>query len=165
MTSLKLKATHKPVAAYYDALAQFEKLGVKHEGAVRSAFQALLGHCGPQASRVLIPEYQFPRKGGGRIEPDGAIVDSLSQILRYGLWEAKDSDDELEKEIKAKFKAGYPRDNILFQEPRRAVLYQNGKKLVDADLTKPDQLVHVLDLFFAWRPPAFEEWEKADRGI
>ena len=88
-------------------------------------------------------------------------MDALSQVLRYGLWEAKDTDDDLEKEIKAKFKAGYPRDNILFQEPRRAILYQNSEKLVDADLTKPDQLVHVLDLFFGWRPPAFDEWEKA----
>ncbi len=42
MTSLNLKPTHKSVKAYYDALAQFEKLGVKHEGAVRSAFQTLL---------------------------------------------------------------------------------------------------------------------------
>jgi predicted helicase len=161
MSSLRLKSTHKAVTAYYDALAQFGKLGVKHEGAVRSAFQALLEHCARQAGRTLVPEYHLKRKGGRPLEPDGAIVDALSQVLRYGLWEAKDTDDDLEKEIKAKFKAGYPRDNILFQEPRRAILYQNKEKLVDADLAKPDQLVHVLDLFFGWRPPEFDEWEKA----
>jgi predicted helicase len=161
MATLNLKPTHKPVAAYYDALAQFGRLGVKHEGAVRSAFQNLLEHCARQAGRTLIPEYHLKRKGGKPLEPDGAIVDSLSQVLRYGLWEAKDTDDDLEKEIKAKFKAGYPRDNILFQEPRRAILYQNDERFFDADLTKPDQLVHVLDLFFAWRPPAFDEWEMA----
>jgi hypothetical protein len=161
MASLNLKPTHKPVTVYYDAIAQFEKLGVKHEGAVRSAFQNLLEHCARQAGRTLIPEYQLKRKGGKPLEPDGAIVDLLSQVLRFGLWEAKDSDDDLEKEIKAKFKAGYPRDNIIFQEPRRAILYQNGEKLVDADLTEPAQLIHALDLFFGWRPPAFDEWEKA----
>ena len=161
MATLNLKPTHKAVAAYYDALAQFERLGVKHEGAVRSAFQSLLEHCARQGGRTLIPEYQLKRKGGKPLEPDGAIVDSLSQVLRYGLWEAKDTDDDLEKEIKAKFKAGYPRDNILFQEPRRAILYQNGERFFDADLTKADQLVHVLDLFFAWRPPAFDQWERA----
>ena len=161
MGSLNLKPTHKAVAAYYDALAQFEKLGVKHEGAVRSAFQTLLEHCARQVGRTLVPEYQLRRNGGKLIEPDGAIVDSLSQVLRYGLWEAKDTDDDLEKEVKAKFKAGYPRDNILFQEPRRAILYQNGEKFVDVDLTKPDQLVHVLDLFFGWRPSAFDVWERA----
>ena len=161
MTSLSLKPTHKSVKAYYEALAQFEKLGVKHEGAVRSAFQTLLEYCARQAGRTLIPEYQLKRKTGRPIEPDGAIVDALSQVLRYGLWEAKDTDDDLEKEIKAKFAAGYPRDNILFQSPRRAILYQNGERFMDADLTKADQLVHVLDLFFAWRPPAFDAWEKA----
>lgn len=159
--AFNLKPAHKSVIAYYNAITQFEKLGVKQEGAVRSAFQTLLEHCARQVGRTLVPEYQLKRKTGKPLEPDGAIVDSLSQILRYGLWEAKDTEDDLEKEIKAKFKAGYPRENILFQEPRRAILYQNGEKLVDADLTRPDQLVHILDLFFGWRPPAFEEWEKA----
>jgi hypothetical protein len=161
MALLNLKPTSKAVNAYYEALRQFDKLGVKHEGAVRSAFQALLEHCGRQAGRTLVPEYQLKRKGKKPLEPDGAIVDSLSQVLRYGLWEAKDTDDDLEKEVTAKFKAGYPRDNIVFQEPKRAILYQNGEKLVDADLTKPDQLVHVLDLFFGWQPPAFDQWERA----
>ena len=115
---------------------------------MRSAFQALLKHCASQAGRVLVPEYQLTRKGAVPLEPDGAVVDALSQILRYGLWEAKDTDDDLELEIKAKFKAGYPRENILFQEPRRAILYQNGERCFDADLSKPEDLVHVLDLFF-----------------
>jgi predicted helicase len=120
-----------------------------------------LEHCAKQVGRALIPEYQLRLKGQKLLEPDGAIVDSLSQVLRYGLWEAKDTDDDLEKEIKAKFKAGYPRDNILFQEPRRAVLYQDGERFLEADLTKADQLAHVLDVFFGWRPPAFEAWEQA----
>ena len=161
MALLNLKPTSKAVKAYYEALRQFAKLGVKHEGAVRSAFQALLEHCGRQAGRTLVPEYQLKRKGKKPLEPDGAIVDSLSQVLRYGLWEAKDTDDDLEREVAAKFKAGYPRDNIVFQEPKRAILYQNGEKLVDADLAKPDQLVHVLGLFFGWQPPAFDQWERA----
>jgi predicted helicase len=161
MPSLNLKPTHKPVQAYYEVLGRFQRLGVKHEGAVRSAFQALLEHCARQAGRTLVPAYQLKRKGKNPLVPDGAIVDSLSQVLRYGLWEAKDTDDDLEKEVKAKLKAGYPRDNIVFQEPTRAILYQNGEKLVDADLTKPDQLVHALDLFFGWQPPAFDQWERA----
>jgi predicted helicase len=161
MPRLEIKPTHKAVQAYYASLQKFERLGVKHEGAVRSAFQALLEHCASQVGHVFIPEYQLARKGAVPLEPDGAVVDSLSQVLRYGLWEAKDTNDDLEREIKAKIKTGYPRDNILFQEPRRAILYQNGERLYEADLTKPDDLVHVLDLFFAWQPPVFDQWEKA----
>ena len=48
MPSLELKPTHKVVAAYYDNLAKFEKLRIKHEGAVRSAFQELLESCARQ---------------------------------------------------------------------------------------------------------------------
>jgi hypothetical protein len=161
MATLELKPTHKAVVAYYEALAKFDKLGVKHEGAVASAFEDLLEHCARLTGRVLVPKLPFKRKRERSIIPDAAVVDSLSQILRYGSWEAKDTADDLDKEIKAKFKAGYPRDNILFQEPRRAVLYQNGERFFDADLTKADQLIHALQLFFEWRPPAFDVWEKA----
>ncbi|MFB3891046.1 MAG: type ISP restriction/modification enzyme [Phycisphaerae bacterium] len=161
MVPLALKPSHKAVAAYYEALALFGRLGVKHEGAVRSAFQGLLEHCARQLGRALIPEYPLRTKGGKVIQPDGAIVDGMSQVLRYGLWEAKDTQDDLEKEAKAKLKAGYPSDNILFQDPRRAILYQDGEMCLDADLAHADQLVHVLDVFFGWRPPAFDEWEKA----
>ena len=162
MTSLNLKPTHKAVTAYYDALAQFEKLGVKHEGAVRSAFQTLLEHCAASGRAARwFPSTNSSERREGRSSLTAPSWTPSARCCATGLWEAKDTDDDLEKEIKAKFKAGYPRDNILFQEPRRAILYQNGEKLFDADLTKPDQLVHVLDLFFGWRPPAFDEWEKA----
>ncbi len=42
---LNLKSSHKPIKAYYESLKQFHSLKVKHEGAVRSAFQNLLEHC------------------------------------------------------------------------------------------------------------------------
>lgn len=158
---LSLKPKHKSVAKFYAALKQFDRLGVKHEGAVAAAFEDLLEHCARQVGRTLIPKYTLKRKGAKPIIPDAAVVDSLSSVLTYGFWEAKDTDDDLEEEIKAKFKAGYPSENILFQEPRRAILYQNGTELVDADLADPSQLVHLLDLFFAWRPPAFAVWEHA----
>ncbi|HEY7547331.1 MAG TPA: hypothetical protein VID27_20720 [Blastocatellia bacterium] len=53
MHRLNLKPNHKPLLAYYDALAQFNQLGVSHETAVRSAFQTfqtLLESCCRQFS-------------------------------------------------------------------------------------------------------------------
>jgi hypothetical protein len=159
MPTLTLKPTHKAVAAYYDSLAQFEKRGIKHETAVRSAFQELLEVCGRQFDWKLVPEYPLTRKGRAALKADGALLDIYG--LNHGLWEAKDSDDDLEKEIKAKFALGYPRENILFWQPARAVLYQNGQKFYEADLTKPDDLVHILARFLEFAPPAIAEWEKA----
>jgi len=129
MSRFSLKPTHKAVVAYYASLAKFAKLGVKHESAVRSAYAALLEHAAGQFDWKLVPEYAVRRKTGKPLKADGAILDHFS--LTHGLWEAKDSDDDLEKEIKAKFAAGYPKDNILFQEPRRAVLYQHGERVID----------------------------------
>jgi predicted helicase len=159
MSRFSLKPTHKAVVAYYASLAKFAKLGVKHESAVRSAFAALLEHAAGQFDWKLVPEYAVRRKTGKPLKADGAILDNFS--LTHGIWEAKDSDDDLEKEIKAKFAVGYPKDNILFQEPRRAVLYQHGERVYEADLTDPEKLVYTLKLFLEYAPPAIAEWQEA----
>ena len=59
VTNLNLKPTHKPVEDYYAALAQFEQLEVRHEGAVRSAFQSLLQGCARQFDWTLVPEHSM----------------------------------------------------------------------------------------------------------
>jgi predicted helicase len=157
--TLSLKPTHKAVTTYYDALSRFEQLGVKHETAVRSAFQELLEHCARQLDWKLVPEYAIKRKGKADAKVDGALLDSYG--LNHGVWEAKDSADDLDKEIKIKFAIGYPRQNILFWQPDRAVLYQNGERFYEADLRKDEDLVHVLSLFLGFAPPAIAEWERA----
>ena len=159
MPSLNLKPTHRAVIAYYESLARFDELGVTHESAVRSAFQELLEHCARQFDWKLVPEYRQRVKGGKQVQIDGALLDRWH--LDHGFWEAKDSHDDLDTEIKNKFSAGYPSDNILFQAPRRAVLFQQGAKQFDADLTKPEDLVHILTLFIEYSPAVIVEWGKA----
>src|SRR5947207_167111 len=117
MATLSLKPSHKSVSAYYDSLAAFARLGIKHESAVRSAFQELLEYCARQFDWKLVPEYALKRKGKADAKADGALIDTYG--LTHGLWEAKDTDDDLEKEIKHKFSIGYPKDNILFWQPER----------------------------------------------
>jgi predicted helicase len=163
--TLPLKANHKRVAAYRTSLKEFDQLGVTHETAVRAAFQALLEDCTSLVNKdradkwKLVPEFSLRTKGGAKITPDGALLDSFRLI--HGLWEAKDGSDDLDKEIRAKFKLGYPRDNILFQSPHRAVLVQDGERALDLDISKPENLVSVLKGFFEYRAPAFDEWETA----
>ena len=159
MPSLTLKPTHKAVVVYYDNLAKFAKLGIKYESAVRTAFHELLEHCARQFDWKLVPEYALKRKGQADAKADGALLDNSG--LRRGLWEAKDSNDDLEKEIKNKFAIGYPKENILFWQPDKAVLFQNSERFYEADLTKPDDLVKILSFFLEFAPPAIAEWEKA----
>ncbi len=166
MTTLNLKSTHKPVKAYYESLQRFESIGVSHETAVRSAFQTLLEHCGRQFNWILVPEHSMtPLIRGARgvknkrIVVDGALIDNFQ--LPHGYWEAKDIHDDLPSEVLHKFAAGYPRDNILFQTPHRALLWQNNQQTLDADLTDPTQLIHTLETFCSHRPQEYTEWEEA----
>ena len=124
---LNLKPTHAPVTAYYQALGHFGHLYVDHEMAVRSAFQDLLSKCGRKVQLTLVPEYRIERARGSSVIVDGALVDTFH--LPHGYWEAKDEKDDLEKEVKLKLDKGYPRDNIIFQSPTRAILYQAGMRV------------------------------------
>jgi predicted helicase len=165
MRVLPLKANHKRIAAYHDSLAEFEKLGVKHESAVRAAFQSLLEDCtalvnkGREDKWKLVPEFSLKTKAGAKITPDGVLLDTFRLV--HGVWEAKDTSDDLDKEIRAKLKLGYPRTNTLFQAPQRAVLVQDGERVLDVDLAKPIGLVEILKEFFEYQPREFDEWEKA----
>ena len=166
MPSLTLKPTHKPIKAYYAALKQFDRLGVTHETAVRSAFQSLLEYCGRQCNLTLVPEHSMTplirgARGGKnkRIVVDGVLIDDFQ--LPHGYWEAKDIHDDLPAEVLSKFEKGYPRDNILFQTPQRASLWQNGQQTLDVDLNDPMQLIGVLETFFSHRPQEYTEWEEA----
>ena len=165
MTTLNLKPTHKPIKDYYDALDQFDQLGFTHETAVRSAFQSLLQHCGREFNWTLVPEYSMTplirssEVKNKRIVIDGALIDGFNLV--HGYWEAKDIHDNLPVQVQHKFEAGYPRDNILFQTPKRAILWQNDQHVLEADLTDATQLIETLETFFSHRPQAYVEWETA----
>ena len=159
VTNLNLRPTHRIIRNYYDELDQFDRLGVAHEGAVRSAFQSLLQVCARQFDWTLVPEHSMTVRRDRRIVVDGALMDDFR--LTHGYWEAKDEDDDLPSEVVRKFERGYPRDNILFQDPHRAILWQNEQQTLDADLTDPTELIGTLETFFSHRPPEYTEWEEA----
>ncbi|HLM79147.1 MAG TPA: type ISP restriction/modification enzyme [Terriglobales bacterium] len=158
MSELNLKPTHAAVKNYHAALHQFGQLHIDHEMVVRSAFQYLLSSSGRKLKLTLVPEFEIKRKHSS-IRVDGALLDDFH--LAHGYWEAKDEKDDLDREIKSKLEKGYPRDNIIFQAPERAVLYQSGARVADEDISKPDNLVQVVNQFFDYKAPHIEEWEQA----
>jgi len=158
MKPLNLKASHKSVRQYYEEIEGLTGLGISHEGAVSPAFASLLRHCAKQFSHTLVEKYPYK----ARIHTlfiDGALVDNFNLV--HGFWEAKDTEDDLNKEIKKKFDAGYPKNNILFQAPDRIVIWQDNKKVLDDYIQNPGILIEALKLFFEYQPPAFEQWEQA----
>jgi len=159
MTStFKVKPTHKAVKTYYAALATYADQSVEHEGALRSAFQNLLSETGRKVGWTLIPELSLDANGH-QIRPDGTFRDEFT--IERGYWEAKDTDDDLEVEIKKKIKRGYRLTNTIFEDTREARLYQDGKLDMIANLRDPQQLCDLLNAFFSHTEPAHEDFNKA----
>jgi predicted helicase len=145
----------KAIDHYYQELAAYLEKKVTHETAVRSAFQNLLATFAQSANWVLIPEQTLAN--GKR--PDGTMRDSFN--LPRGYWEAKDTKDDLHSEIRKKISAGYPISNTIFEDTRRAILYQNNKLALDIDLTNAKELIAVLDSFFHYAAPDIATFEHA----
>ncbi len=159
MPKLNLKPNHKAVRDYYATLQQYEQHAITHEGAVSSPFDTLLQACAKQVNATLVPQYRMQTPKGNRIVIDGVVLDAYG--LPFAYWEAKDTDDNLIKAIQDKHDAGYPLDNTLFQNPTRAILYQNGQVVLDTDITEPARLIDALQYLFSYTAPALDNWQMA----
>ena len=159
MPRLNLKPNHKAIRDYYATLQEYEQQGIRHEGAVSNPFAFLLDSCTKQIKGTFIAQYAMQTAAGKRIVIDGLVRDEFELPLAY--WEAKDVDDNLLKAVEEKRDAGYPFDNILFQTPQRAILYQNGQVALDLDITAPANLISALQYLFSYTPPQLHDWQTA----
>ncbi len=159
MPKLNLKPSHKAIRDYYTTLQQYEKHAIIHEGAVSSPFDTLLQTCAKQVNATLVPQYTMHTSKGNRIVIDGVILDEYG--LPFAYWEAKDMEDNLYKSVLEKRDAGYPLDNIFFQNPQHGILYQNGEQVFDVDITDPTHLITALQHLFAAPPTALANWHAA----
>ena len=143
--SHQFKPTHKEIKRYYEELAGYATHEVAHEGATSSAFQNLLAATCKKADWHLVPQLST-RIRGKQVRPDGTLRDEFN--LHHGYWEAKDSSDKLDEEIRKKIALGYPLSNTIFEDTSTAVLYQNGKQVEPRfDIRDPQQLCDLLNLF------------------
>jgi predicted helicase len=143
--------------------AEVEKLkdfgGTKKETAIRNAFYALLNDYAKQRGLMMIAEISIKTAGGKTVTPDGTLKDSLRQD--WGYWESKDEADDLDEEIEKKFAKGYPKDNILFEDSRVAVLIQNGEEVLRCYICDDNALHLLLTEFFSFERPEVQNFRKA----
>ena len=154
-----LKPNHKAIQAYYDALNAYGNQGVVHEMALRSAFQNLLAETARAKDWTLVPELNLKIRGRS-IRPDATLKDDQWQVPR-GYWEAKDTADNLDDEIRLKVGKGYPLVNTIFEDTRSAVLFQHGREVLRADLKDRHELAGLLNTFFAYSEKDVEGFEQA----
>lgn len=94
-------SNHKAIDAYYAALATYQTQDVTHEQATRLAFSTLLDAVSKTVGWTLVLEQTL----SNRKRPDGTLQDSFK--IPRGYWEAKDTNDDLDAEIKTKIARGY----------------------------------------------------------
>ena len=131
--------------------------GSDNEENIRPAFQNCLdSYCRDHREKlVLVPELRTSPSN----KPDGTVKDSLR--MARGYWEAKDSHDDLDAEIQAKFNRGYPKDNIVFEDSQTAVLVQNGSEAMRVDMSRDGELHRLIRVFLDYELPEIHEFRQA----
>ena len=148
------------IQQYLNELSDLRRTaGTTREGVVSEAFKDLLKGYAKAHDLIFIPQYELPRQDGNRRIVDGGLVYDLR--VPFGYWEAKDEEDDLDKEIAAKFRRGYPRDNIIFEDSRTAILIQYGNEVIRCPVDDTEKLPHLLDLFFKYERPEVADFRKA----
>jgi predicted helicase len=84
-------------------------------------------------------------------------------VLRvpFGYRKAKDEKDDIDAKIDIKFRRGYPKTNILFEDSTQAVLIQNGEEVMRCGVEDVANLEKLLKLFFGYARPEIEAFRKA----
>lgn len=129
------------------------------EGVISEAFKDLLKSWAKSDNLIFINQYPMQSSLKKPIRPDGAILHDVRVPLWY--WEAKDTNDNLGAEIKAKLVAGYPQDNIIFEDSRVAVLWQDRNEIIRSDMTDTAGLEQLLSLFFSYERPEIAQFRQA----
>ncbi len=149
--------TYPHIQRYREELARLiEAGGSDSELNIRPAFQnCLASYCAAHKEKLtLVPELSV-----GSVRPDGTVKDTLR--MTRGYWEAKDTRDDLDREIQRKFDSGYPRDNIVFEDSRTAVLVQNREEAMRVDMNQPGALHSLIRRFLDYELPQIEEFRGA----
>jgi len=145
---------------YLADLARVKRVsGSNKETIVREAFKDLLKRYARQRDLVFVAEYPLVTNRKKNISVDGALVHSLR--LPLGYYEAKDENDDIDEEIDKKFRAGYPQDNIIFEDTREAVLIQNKELVMRCPIEDAAKLAELLKHFFDYEQPAIADFRKA----
>jgi len=147
------------IQRYYkevDDLIQYG--GSNIEAVISHKFGDLIdGYC-KKRSLILIPQLDYKTKDGKLIRPDGTIKNPLR--IEYGFWESK-ANVNLDDEIRKKFNVGYPKNNILFEDHKTAILFQDGEEVKRCKIDDEIALDKLLTLFVAFEHPFVKTFNEA----
>ncbi|UWU70571.1 N-6 DNA methylase [Bradyrhizobium sp. NC92] len=126
---------------------------------MREAFKDLLKQWGRQHDLVFIAEHEHITPAKDRCYVDGALLHEIR--VPFGYWEAKDTSDDLDAEIEKKKRKGYPQDNIIFEDSRKAVLIQNRQEIMRCEMADAPRFEKLMGLFFSYERQEIAEFRRA----
>lgn len=143
------------IEAYRAELAAvIERGGSRNELSVRGSFGSLLRAYCARDDLTLVDELRNKRN-----RPDGTVKTAFR--LDHGYWEAKDEKDDLDREMEKKFRRDYPRFNILFENTKTAVLFQNDAEAMRVNMEDDAQLDAILRAFVGYQRPEIANFRAA----
>ena len=153
-------ATYPHIERYREELLRLKQYGGSDsEGSIRRAFENCLdAYCREHQHKLALIAELTTNNG---IQPDGTVKDSLR--MARGYWEAKDTHDNLDEEIQKKFDRGYPRDNIIFEDSRTAILIQNREETMRVDMTRTGELHRIIRHFLDYELPEIKAFRQAQQ--
>ncbi len=149
------------IGDYRRHLAELHAASSSHnEGVVSQAFAKLLEAGGRKPNLILVQQKEWTGPRGNKLRIDGAMVPTEFQ-KPFGFWEAKDRHDDIDREITAKRAAGYPDENIIYENTHTAVLRQNGREVERTPMADDAGLIALLKRFFAFEVPELTRFRAA----
>lgn len=161
MAKISIHPKDKLLDSYYKNLKDLrQRQHIHHEGGTRRVFGELLSGIAKRKRWTLVEELsKQSSRSTRRIRLDGALRDQWQRPHAY--WEAKDSADDLDAAIEKKIEAGYPLDNIIFEDTVTAVLYQDGHEARRARIQHRQNFAQLLTQFLNHKIDAFEDFSQA----
>ena len=155
-------ATYPKIKQYREELERLvEYGGSDNESSIRRAFAVCLdSYCTDHREKLALVD-ELGYRGG--VYPDGTVKDGLR--MARGYWEAKDTHDDLDAEIQRKFNLGYPKDNIIFEDSREAVLIQDGNVAMRVDMRREGELHRLIRRFLDYELPEIEDFRGAQAQL
>jgi hypothetical protein len=157
--AVHIKPDDTAIAEYHRRLKEARATqDATHEGNIRHAFANLLEATAKVKDWRLVQE-QSVRVEGATIRYDGVLRDSFN--LPHGHWEAKDSGDNLDQEIRNKRDKKYSFKNIIFEDSQNAVLFQDGYEVSRCDVDDSAELAELITRFYTFEIEPFKDFGEA----
>ncbi len=150
---------HKYINDYRKALHDTVLFGAsQNEQSIRPNFINLIKAFSKDTRLRFIDELRDKKNN---TIPDGTLKDKYQ--ITYGYYEAKDPKDDLDQEIEFKLhQKNYNSENILFENSKTAVLYQNHKEIRRVNIQSDDEgLETIISQFLNFKKQEIEDFEEA----